>query len=52
MKKVLFTDEEIVWANQLLDIALKEVGRQAIPPFVAIVNKLAAAEDEPEAVEN
>lgn len=45
MKKVLLTDDEIEWANQLLDIALKQVGRQAIPPFVAVVNKLAAAEN-------
>jgi hypothetical protein len=48
MKSVLFTDEEIVWANQLLDVALKTLGRQAIQPFVAIVNKLAMAQDVPE----
>lgn len=45
MRRVDFTDEEILWINQMLDVALKQIGRQCIPAFVAIVNKLAAARE-------
>lgn len=43
MKTVSFTDEEIVAARQMLEIALKTMGRQAVNAFSILDSKLAQA---------
>ena len=43
MRTVEFTDEEIAALRQMLEVALKAVGRPAIAAFVALDKKLAEA---------